>query len=186
MLQAIVRIMLAFPNVTGPSFRLTEEILAQGFAGSRESPRRRIILPLHRTQDAAVQRMLNFFQPGTYVRPHVHPRPGQCELVQVLQGRLGFLLFAEDGTLTGTADLEAGAHGLIDIEPGQWHGMVCLAPDTVIVEIKMGPYSAATDKTFAPWAPEEGAPDAGGEIEKWEALFADPANGKLPQEAPAC
>jgi cupin fold WbuC family metalloprotein len=163
--------MLAFPNVSGPVFRLTEEMLTQGFAASRESPRRRIILPLHRTQDAPVQRMLNFFQPGTYVRPHVHPMPGQTELVQVMRGRLGFLLFSDTGELTGTHDLVAGPDALIDIEAGQWHGMICLAPDTVIVEIKRGPYSATMDKTFATWAPDEGAPEASERLEAWSKLF---------------
>ena len=34
------------------------------------------------------------------------------------------------------------------------------APDTVIFEVKPGPYDAATDKEFAPWAPPEGDPRA--------------------------
>lgn len=163
--------MLAFPNVAGPVFRLTEALLARGFAASRESPRRRIILPLHRTQSAPVQRMLNFFQPGTYVRPHVHPAAGQSELIQVLRGRLGFLLFNEDGEITGSHDLIAGAEALVDIEAGQWHGMVCLAPDTVIVEVKLGPYSAALDKVFATWAPHEGDPEAIAQVVCWEERF---------------
>jgi len=166
--------MLALPNVSGPAFRLTEDLLAQGFAASRASSRRRMILPLHRSQDAPVQRMLNFFQPGTYVRPHVHPMAGQIELVHVIRGRLGFVLFSPDGTITGTHDLSGNGDGLIDIEPGQWHGMVCLAPDTVIVEIKKGPYSATADKTFAQWSPEEGSPDAITSEQGWRALFGEP------------
>jgi cupin fold WbuC family metalloprotein len=164
--------MLAFPNVSGPVFQLTEGELEAGFAASRVSPRRRVILPLHRDQAAPVQRMLNFFQPGTYVRPHVHPGPGQIELVHVLRGRLGFLHFTEDGGVAGTADLRGGGTGLIDFEPGLWHGMVCLEPDTVIVEVKRGPYDAATDKRFACWAPEEGDPEAAGWVARWERCFA--------------
>lgn len=172
--------MLAFSNATGPVFRLTETILEEGCAASRLSPRRRIILPLHRTQDAPVQRMLNFFQPGTYVRPHVHPGPGQSELVQVLRGRLGVLLFAPDGEVLGAHDLEGGPVSLIDLEPGQWHGMVCLAPDTVIVEIKKGPYSAALDKTFADWAPEEGDLRASDCLRRWESVFLAAAGNPVP------
>jgi len=175
--------MLAFPNVSGPVFRLTEDLLAQGFAGSRESSRKRIILPLHRTQDAPVQRMLNFFQPGTYVRPHVHPAPGQVELIQVLRGRLGFLLFSPEGEVTGLHDLAAGGDGLIDIEAGQWHGMVCLAPDTVIVEIKKGPYSATADKAFAAWSPEEGSPGTIAAEASWSALFSETSEFRLSEAA---
>ena len=123
--------------------------------------------------------MLNFFQPGTYVRPHVHPMPGQIELVHVIRGRLGFLLFSPEGRITGIHDLSASGDGMIDIEPGQWHGMVCLAPDTVIVEIKKGPYSATGDKTFAQWSPEEGLPDAIASEEAWRALFGESAHFHL-------
>jgi hypothetical protein len=38
--------------------------------------------------------------------------------------------------------------------------MVALKPDTVIFEVKAGPYDAATDKAFAPWAPAEGTQEA--------------------------
>jgi cupin fold WbuC family metalloprotein len=173
--------MLAFPNASGPVFRLTEAILEEGFAASRTSPRLRIILPLHRDQAAPVQRMLNFFQPGTYVRPHVHPDAGQSELVQVLRGRLGFLLFDSAGAITGHHELVAGPEALIDIEPGQWHGMVCLAPDTVIVEVKKGPYSAVMDKTFADWAPEEGDLGASDCLRRWESLFLSASGNPVPR-----
>ncbi|MGD8861079.1 MAG: hypothetical protein PVI30_13820 [Myxococcales bacterium] len=37
---------------------------------------------------------------------------------------------------------------------------MALEPDTLIYEVKPGPWSAATDKSFAPWAPAEGDPGA--------------------------
>ena len=45
------------------------------------------------------------------------------------------------------------------IQPGVWHSMAVLTPHVICFEVKPGPYSAATDKDFAPWAPREG--DAG-------------------------
>lgn len=162
---------LALQNVSGDRFALTEEILEQGFAASRESPRKRMILPLHRTQDAVVQRMLNFFQPGTIVTPHAHPQPGQIETVHVLRGALGFILFEENGEIRETRQLLAGGVGLIDIEPGVWHGMVCLEPDSVILEIKKGPYDATTDKIFPTWAPAEDSEQAPAYLRMLESLF---------------
>jgi cupin fold WbuC family metalloprotein len=161
----------ALPNISGDHFALTEEVLQTGFRMSAASTRRRVILPLHRTQDASVQRMLNFFQPGTYVCPHQHPQSGAIETVHVLAGALGFVLFESDGTTCSTHRLEAGGGGLIDIEPGVWHGIVALAPDTAILEIKQGPYDGSADKTFAPWAPAENDPGAPGYLAKIEALF---------------
>jgi hypothetical protein len=37
--------------------------------------------------------------------------------------------------------------------------MIVQAPDTVIFEVKKGPYNPETDKKFASWSPEEGSPD---------------------------
>jgi len=147
----------ALPHVEGDLFQLDERTLQRGIEASRASARRRMILPLHRQQEAPVQRMLNFFQPGTYVRPHLHPLDGAIETIHVLRGRLGFCLFDEEGRITERFDLRADGLGLIDIEPRIWHGMVALESDTVILEIKQGPYCEATDKVFAEWAPAEGA-----------------------------
>jgi cupin fold WbuC family metalloprotein len=169
--------MLALPNATGPQFTLTAELLAQGHAAAAASPRQRIILPLHRAQEAAVQRMINFLQPGTFVAPHLHPLPEASETIQVLSGCLGFLIFDEAGAVVSTYRLEAGPLGLIDIEPNVWHGFVVLAPDTAILEIKRGPYDGARDKILAPWAPMEGNAACAPLIEHWRQLsqFRNPA-----------
>jgi hypothetical protein len=47
-----------------------------------------------------------------------------------------------------------------DIRPGVWHTIFALVPDTVVFEVKPGPYSPANDKDFAPWAPREYSPEA--------------------------
>jgi dTDP-4-dehydrorhamnose 3,5-epimerase-like enzyme len=49
---------------------------------------------------------------------------------------------------------------LIDIEARVWHGFVTREPDTIILEIKRGPYDQQHDKIFAPWAPKENEPGA--------------------------
>jgi len=165
--------MLALPAAQGPVFELNETLIAQGCEAARHSPRGRIIFPIHRTQDALVQRMLNFMQPGTWITPHRHPLPHAIETVQVLRGALGFLTFEPEGEVRSTHRLSADSPvALIDIEPGLWHGMVVLAPNTVLLEIKRGPYDALTDKEFAPWAPDEGDPGAEAWSMRWQALFA--------------
>lgn len=163
---------LALPAATGPIFVLTEELMAQGCEAARRSPRRRIIFPIHRKPEAMVQRMLNFMQPDTYVTPHRHPLDHAIETVQVLRGELGFLLFDQSGAVVSSHRLsEKDSVALLDIEPALWHGMVILAPDTVVLEIKRGPYDATTDKEFAPWAPGEGDPGAEAAAVGWRELF---------------
>jgi hypothetical protein len=48
----------------------------------------------------------------------------------------------------------------IDVQPGVWHTIAVLTEHVVCYEVKPGPYSAASDKDFAPWAPREGDPTA--------------------------
>jgi cupin fold WbuC family metalloprotein len=163
--------MLALPAVCGESFVLDAHTLARGCAAAAMSMRQRIILPLHRQQTALVQRMLNFLQPETYIQPHLHPLESASETIQVLQGSIGFLIFDADGGVTQVIRLQAGALGLIDIEPNLWHGFVALELDTVILEIKRGPYDGQRDKVFAAWAPAEGEVGAAQQLQEWKRWF---------------
>ena len=147
---------LAFKNAQGAWFGLAKDDVERGLEASRNSPRKRFILPIHRTQNAPVQRMMNFLQPGTYIRPHKHPRPGAIETIVALTGHIRFFIYSEDGEVTHQCELISGAANcLIDIEDNVWHGFEVLSPDTIIFECKMGPYDAELDKTFAPWSEPE-------------------------------
>jgi len=119
------------------------------------------MVPIQRSPNAPVQRLLNIMQPGSYVQPHQHPRPQAIELAQVLQGSLRVWIFNESGSVIETRKCVAGTpESLVDIEPQVWHSFAALEPDTVILEIKGGPYDQSQDKVFAPWAPPETAPDS--------------------------
>lgn len=159
---------LALPNITEPVFNLDEQTLQAGLKASRKSSRLRMILPLHRTQDALVQRMVNFLQPGTYIRSHMHPLDHAVESIMLLQGSLSFFIFDKSGNVTARFDLNGRAsNNLVDIEPLTWHSFIVTKPDTVIFEVKRGPYNPETDKTFADWAPDEGSKEA---VEYMESL----------------
>jgi len=164
---------LTLPRVEGPVFVLDAATVEQGITAAKASPRRRIIMQLHRSDTEGVQRMLNFMQRGSYARPHCHPSPENIETVTVLQGSVGFFLFEATGTVRCAHRLEAGnpASCLVDIEPGVWHTLVPLANDTVVLEIKRGPYRAETDKAFADWSPDEGSVEASGYLEQLESHF---------------
>lgn len=136
-------------------------------ARAAASPRRRQNLNLHPALADPVQRMLNAFEPGTYVRPHRHAEPGRWELFLALAGSVAVLSFDEAGRVTGRLTLAAGGPTLgVEVPPGTWHGVVALEAGTVLFESKPGPYRALTDKDFAPWAPPEGDPRAA-ELEAW-------------------
>jgi hypothetical protein len=56
-------------------------------------------------------------------------------------------------------DFERGTYG-IDIRAGVWHTLFSMEPDTVLYEVKPGPFTPLTDKDFAPWSPRDNSPDA--------------------------
>ena len=148
----------ALSNVTGPVFVLGSDEIETGLQASRSSQRRRMVLPIHRRQDALVQRLINFVQPETYIRPHLHPREHAVETIFLYQGSLEFIVFKDDGTIDAHYRLKAGSSSpMIDIEPNIWHSFLVLEPDTIVMETKRGPYDSQLDKSFAEWAPEEGS-----------------------------
>jgi cupin fold WbuC family metalloprotein len=163
----------ALPAPTGDVVLIDEPLLEQALAAARQSPRGRIILPFHRGPQETVHRMLNAMQPGTYVRPHRHQAPPKHESFIVLRGAVAFFVFADDGRIQAMHGLGAGYPTLgIDVQPGLYHSLVVLAPDTLIYEIKSGPYSADTDKSFAPFSPGEGSPEAARYTSRLLAAFA--------------
>ena len=161
---------LSLPRAEGPVFVLNQATLEHGLEASRKSPRGRIMLPLHRSPTEGVQRLLNFLQRGSYIRPHRHPKPENVENVVVLKGEVIFLIFDAEGRTLSSHRLIAGdpTASLIDIEQGVWHTLVPLTDDSVILEIKRGPYDAATDKEFASWSPAEGTAEAGDWLKQFE------------------
>ena len=137
---------------------LSQTLAEQALAASRESERRRVVLPFHKHLDERLHRMFNALQPDTYVRPHRHLSSQKHEVFLVLRGALDFLVFDDAGAFTLVERLEAGGERFgIDLAPGAFHSFLVRAPDTLVYEVKEGPYSAHDDKDFASWAPAEGS-----------------------------
>ena len=157
--------------------RLDQDLFASVAAAARAAPRLRRNHNLHAESDL-VQRFLNVLQPGTYVRPHRHLRdlPGSgFECFLVLQGCIGLLLFADDGTLIGRERLDAaGPLRGVELAEGNYHSLVALSADAVMFELKQGPYQPSADKDFLARFPQEGTPEARLQEQAWRALF-DPA-----------
>ena len=119
-------------------------------ARARTVPRKRTHLLLHEGPADPVQRLIIVLQPNTYVRPHHHSR--QWEMLVLQQGRGNLLIFDSDARLTDRIELSPRS-SVVQIPIGVWHGFVVLERNTVVLEIKPGPY---LPNEFADWAPEEG------------------------------
>lgn len=136
-------------------WRCDESDLRRLTEAASASPRLRAHLLMHDGHADQVQRLLIAAQPGTYVRPHLHSQ--SWELLALLRGAGRVFRFEAGGVVESVTEMREGAAVLVQIAPGTPHGFAATAPDTVLVEIKPGPYRP---NEFLDWAPEEGTPEA--------------------------
>lgn len=132
-----------------------------------DSPRQRLNHNFHEDLADPINRMLNAFEPGTYIQPHKHENPDKREVFIVLRGSLVVVIFDDSGNPVDFILLDtAKGNYAIEVPPGVWHNVVSLESGTVVYEIKDGPYIQPLDKNFASWAPKEGHPDCGQYLKK--------------------
>jgi cupin fold WbuC family metalloprotein len=150
---------------------IDQALIEQKSEDAKKNLRKREIHNLHSSDQDALHRMLNSIQPGSYLRPHRHLDPPKDEAFVLLKGSAGFVIFDdEQGSRKkefALLDYERGTYG-IDIRAGVWHTLFSLEPDTVLYEIKPGPFTPLTDKDYAPWSPRDNSPEAAaflGELE---------------------
>jgi len=121
------------------------------------SPRKRLNHNFHDDLADPINRMLNALEPGTYLQPHKHENPDKREVFIVLRGSLVVVFFDNSGNPTEFVLLDPvkGNHA-VEIPVGAWHTLISLETDSVVYEVKDGPYLPLSDKNFASWAPKEG------------------------------
>jgi len=144
--------------MSGSVQTLNRELLEDLIQRARQSPRLRINHNFHASMEDNPHRFLNVMVKGTYIAPHRHLDPPKAESFLVLDGEVAFFIFDDSGAVLRTEVVGRDPIG-IDLPAGVWHTLTPLSAHAVCYEVKPGPYTAATDKDFAPWAPREG--DAG-------------------------
>jgi len=155
-------------------FAIDAEIIRIKSLEANANPRKREVLVLHRDDADPLQRMLNALQPGSYIRPHRHHSPPKAESIVLLRGSVGFVPFFDDGTVdTESLVLLHPTRGAsaVDCRESVWHTFFALEPDTVLFEVKAGPFDPSREKEFAPWAPAENAPEASSYLKSLEEYF---------------
>ena len=134
---------------------ITEELLDSVSIQAKKNVRLRMNYNFHDSMDSPIHRMLNALEPGTYLPPHRHKNPDKEEIYLILRGSLLAILFDEAGSVVEKVTLNPlkGVYGM-EIPPCTWHCIVVLEPNTVIYEIKQGPYAPLIPENLAPWAPD--------------------------------
>jgi cupin fold WbuC family metalloprotein len=139
--------------------RINEALISQVSQKAKASPRLRMNHNFHTDLSDTLQRMLNAMEPGTYVRPHRHQDPDKREVFIIFRGAAVVIEFDDKGNITDHIVLDASkGNYAVEIAERTWHTIISLKKNSVLFEFKDGPYTAITDKDFAPWAPAEGQP----------------------------
>ena len=132
---------------------------------AQANPRKRQHRNVHDSYEDPCQRLFNAIEPGSYIRPHRHAIDPRDELLIAVRGLMALVTFDEQGQVTGAArfgsdksseDLAVGA----EVPAETWHTVIALKPGCVLLEVKAGPFDPNHPKDLAPWAPDEGGPDA--------------------------
>ncbi len=119
--------------------KLNQELLDGLVAQAKESPRLRAHYNLHETLDAKAQRLFIALEPGTMLPIHRHRATQETQIV--IKGRIRVFFYHPDKTVKESFDVACGTDTFgVQIPKGEWHNLEVLEPDTVILEVKDGPY----------------------------------------------
>lgn len=151
---------------------IDRQLLDDLTAAARQSPRLRRNWNIHPEDSFPAHRLLNAMEPSSYIRPHRHLDPKKDETFIIVRGRLGVILFADDGSVAEKFLLDAAGDTLgVDLPSGSFHTAVSLTEGTVFFEAKAGPYLPLAEGEKAPWAPEEGSPETEEYLAGLKSLF---------------
>ena len=123
-----------------PYMKIINESLLNGVsAQAKASPRLRMNYNFHQSLDDKCHRMLNAVEPGTDIPIHRHPT--KDESFVVLRGKVRSTTYNDDGSVIESVVLsqEDGLYG-VDIPKNVWHTLQSLESNSVIFEVKEGPF----------------------------------------------
>ena len=104
---------------------ITRELIDGVCREARLSARLRKNYNLHRDEAEPVNRLLNAMHRGSYIPVHRHLNPALCESGVVIRGRVGVVVYDDEGVVTHSQQVGEGCDACgFDIEAGLWHGLV--------------------------------------------------------------
>jgi cupin fold WbuC family metalloprotein len=133
---------------------------------AKQSVRARQHHNIHETYEESCQRLFNAIQVNSYIRPHRHSLDPKTETLIAVRGVFALITFYDDGCVEkivrfGTEKYQNDKSNSVGVElqPGTWHTILALVSDSILFELKAGPFNPQAAKEFALWAPEEDCPE---------------------------
>jgi len=143
-------------NLTKAEF-ISQQILDRLSLRAKQSPRLRKNYNFHTSDGDICHRLLNAMEPDSYIQPHRHLDINKDETLAVIRGKMGLIIFDDDGAIEEKALLEpTGTVMMANIPHGTFHTLISLDGPSVFFEAKAGPFIPLTKEEKAQWAPQEG------------------------------
>ena len=118
---------------------IDDQLLNETTDKAKQSPRLRMNYNFHQSLEDKCHRFLNAMEVGTQVAVHHHVT--KDETIVLLRGKIRVLTYNDQGEVLEDIILshDLGRYGA-DIPKNTWHTVECLEPNTVVFEVKEGPF----------------------------------------------
>ena len=148
-------------------FQFSQKWIASLTENARQSSRFRQHCNIHKSYDDPCQFLFNAIEANSYIHPHRHSLDPKVEYLVAIRGYFALVTFFDDGNIQYIDHFGSEAYqndqrvgfGVV-VPPEIWHTVIALAPDSVLIEAKSGPFSINTAKELAQWAPKDGSDEA--------------------------
>ena len=134
---------------------------------AENSSRRRQHLNIHSSYQENCQRLLNAIQPNSYIPPHRHSVANKQELLVAIRGSFSLITFDDHGNFNRSSSFgselyadELCSNVGVEIPPYVWHTVLAKQENSILLEVKAGPFVSNEAKELALWAPKDGSAEA--------------------------
>jgi hypothetical protein len=132
-----------------------------------QSQRLRANVNVHHSYADLCQKLFNAIKVNSYIRPHRHSLDPRDECLIAIKGLFGFIMFSDQGLIESVILFGSEKYSEklsipsgLELPSGVWHTVISLEDESILFEVKSGPFNPSLAKEFALWAPEEGGEDA--------------------------
>lgn len=150
-------------NIKDFSIKFLDNLSLSAF----NSPRGRVNFNLHINYAEPCQRLFNAIGTESYIPPHRHFQDPKEETLIAVKGLFALIMFDETGSIQTICKFGTekyfihGASSVgVELPPKIWHTVLAMVENSILVEVKSGPFIDGTAKEIAPWAPAEDSPES--------------------------
>ncbi len=137
------------------------------FNEASQSYRLRAHSNVHGSYADQCQKLFNAIHVSSYIQPHRHSLDPKEECLIAVKGLFGLILFTDQGLIRDVILFGSEKYSEkflipsgMELPSGVWHTVVSLVDDSVLFEVKEGPFDPGIAKELALWAPREGSEGA--------------------------